>query len=48
MQTLTSCKWAVIQPIFFECMADLFTLTQQSLASMDVEFIDIERGALGL
>ncbi len=29
-------------------MADLFTLTQQSLASMDVEFIDIERGALGL
>ena len=45
---LTSCKWAVIQPIFFECMADLFTLTQQALASLDIEFIDIERGALGL
>lgn len=47
-EVLTSCKWAVIQPIFFECMADLFTLTQQALASLDVEFIDIERGALGL
>jgi len=29
-------------------MADLFTLTQQSLASMDVELVDVERGALGL
>lgn len=38
----------VFQPIFFECMTDLFTLTQQSLASIDVEFVDVERGALGL
>ena len=29
-------------------MADLFTLTQQSLASMDVELVDVERAALGL
>lgn len=29
-------------------MTDLYTLTQQALASMDVELVDIERGALGL
>ena len=29
-------------------MADLFTISQQALASMDVEFVDIERAALGL
>ena len=29
-------------------MADLFTLTQQSLASMDIELVDVERAALGL
>ncbi len=29
-------------------MADLFTLAQQALASMDVELVDVEWGALGL
>ena len=29
-------------------MTDLYTLTQQALASMDVELVDVERGALGL
>lgn len=36
------------QPFFFGRMADLFTITQQALASMDIEFIDIERAPLGL
>ena len=29
-------------------MADLFSLSQQALASMDVELVDVERAALGL
>ena len=29
-------------------MTDLLTITQQALASMDVELVDVERGALGL
>jgi len=37
-----------LQPIFFECMADIYALTQQALAGMDVELIDVERAALGL
>jgi ribosome maturation factor RimP len=37
-----------LQPFFFGRMADLFTISQQALASMDVEFVDIERAALGL
>lgn len=37
-----------IQPIFFEHMADLFALTQEALAGMDVELVDVERAALGL
>ena len=35
-------------PFFLSFMADLFTLSQQALASMDVELIDIEWAALGL
>src|SRR5690606_33176879 len=37
-----------LQPIFFECMADLYALTQEALAGMDVELVDVERAALGL
>jgi len=37
-----------IQPIFFECMADLFVLSKEALAGMDVELIDVERAAMGL
>ncbi len=37
-----------MQPIFFEYMADLFALTQEALAGMDVELVDVERAALGL
>jgi ribosome maturation factor RimP len=37
-----------VQPIFFEHMADLFALTQEALAGMDVELVDVERAALGL
>lgn len=37
-----------LQPIFFECMADIYALTQQALAGMDVELVDVERAALGL
>jgi len=33
---------------FYECMADLFVLTNEALAGMDVELIDVERAALGL
>src|SRR5690606_26480187 len=29
-------------------MADIFALTQQALAGMDVELVDVERAALGL
>jgi len=35
-------------PFFFDSMADLFSLTQQALAAMDVELVDVERAALGL
>jgi ribosome maturation factor RimP len=41
-------EWAVFQPIFFEYMADIFSLSQQALASLDVELVDIEWAALGL
>jgi len=37
-----------VQPIFFECMADLFALTEESLAGMDIELVDVERAAMGL
>ncbi len=37
-----------VQPIFFEHMADLFAMTQEALAGMDVELVDVERAALGL
>ncbi len=37
-----------VQPIFFEYMADLFALTEEALAGMDVELVDVERAALGL
>jgi len=37
-----------VQPIFFEYMADLFALTKEALAGMDVELVDVERAALGL
>ena len=38
----------VVQPIFFECMADLFALTQEALVGREVELVDVERAALGL
>lgn len=41
-------EWAVFQPIFFECMADIFTLSQEALSTLDVELVDVERAALGL
>jgi len=37
-----------LQPIFFECMTDLYALTEQALAGMDVELVDVERAAMGL
>ena len=37
-----------MQPIFFEYMADLFALTEEALAGMDLELVDVERAALGL
>jgi len=37
-----------VQPIFFLFMADIFALTQESLAGMDVELVDVERAPLGL
>jgi len=37
-----------VQPIFFECMADLFALTEEALAGMDIELVDVERAAMGL
>jgi ribosome maturation factor RimP len=37
-----------VQPFFFEYMVDLFALTQQALAGMDVELVDVERAGLGL
>ena len=33
---------------FFYCMADLYTLTEQAMAGLGVELIDIERAAFGL
>lgn len=37
-----------VQPIFFEYMADLFAMTEEALAGMGVELVDVERAALGL
>lgn len=37
-----------VQPIFFEYMADLFALTEEALAGMDLELVDVERAPLGL
>ncbi|SUV68235.1 Ribosome maturation factor RimP [Bordetella avium] len=37
-----------MQPIFFERMADLFALTEEALAGMGIELVDVERAALGL
>lgn len=42
------CSGLGLQPFFFEYMADLFALTEQALAGMDVELVDVERAALGL
>jgi ribosome maturation factor RimP len=36
------------QPIFFDFMADIFALTQEALAGMDIELVDVERAPLGL
>ena len=33
---------------FFDSMADLFALTQETLAGSDIELIDVERAPLGL
>jgi ribosome maturation factor RimP len=35
-------------PFFLDFMADIFALTQEALAGMDIEVIDVERAALGL
>jgi len=40
--------WAVGQPIFFECMADLLSLTEEALAGMGLELVDVERAPMGL
>ena len=37
-----------ITALFFEFMADLYVLTQQAIAGMDVELVDVERAPLGL
>lgn len=37
-----------MQPIFFERMADLFALTEEALAGMDIELVDVERAGMGL
>lgn len=42
------CSGLGVQPIFFEYMADLFALTEEALAGMGVELVDVERAALGL
>jgi ribosome maturation factor RimP len=36
------------QPLFFDGMADLLTLTQQALSGTDIELVDIERAPLGV
>jgi len=36
------------QPIFFECMTDLFALTEGALVGMGVELVDVERAPMGL
>lgn len=38
----------VVQPFFFEHMADIFSLTEQALAGMDIELVDVERAGQGL
>lgn len=35
-------------PFFLDFMADIFALTQEALAGMDVEVLDVERAPLGL
>ena len=45
---IMQCSGLGLQPFFFEYMADLFALTEQALAGMDVELVDVERAALGL
>lgn len=37
-----------MQPIFYERMADLFALTEEALAGMDIELVDVERAGMGL
>src|SRR5688572_11337879 len=39
--------WAY-SPFFLDFMADIFALTQEALAGMDVELVDVERAPLGL
>ncbi len=39
----------LFSPFFFNIfMADLYTLTEQTIAGLDVELVDVERAALGL
>jgi ribosome maturation factor RimP len=35
-------------PFFFDFMADIFALTLEALADMDIELVDVERAPLGL
>src|SRR5690606_31802152 len=35
-------------PFFLDFMADIFVLTQEALAGMDIELVDVERAPLGL
>src|SRR3546814_12979057 len=38
-----------VQPIFYEfCMADIFALTREALAGLDLELVYVERAPLGL
>lgn len=47
MQGKCNVGW-VNSPFFFIYMADLYALTEQALAGMDVELVEVERAALGL
>lgn len=42
-------QWAgLYSPFFLDFMADIFALTQEALAGMDIELVDVERAPLGL
>lgn len=38
----------VYSPFFLDFMADIFVLTQEALAGMDIELVDVERAPMGL